>query len=218
MSDTNVTDKVGEVVSKAKGRFGRGDDGSDLEGRPGIVRDALRKLGAGDIDGFLDVMDDRVEWESPKAGNFPGGGNYTGTDEVRERFIGDAGRTFTEFGFEPESYLDAEEDSTVVALGRFVGKAAQGDNLETEGVLLWRFDGDGSANRICVITDSAAFPEVVTEKKQKEWEEEDREKERKEDEDESEAKGDSEPEGKGEDKSEAKAESDDEKDKDDDDR
>src|SRR3954470_9087582 len=206
MSDTNVTDKVGEVVSKAKGRFGRGDDGSDLDGRPGIVREALRKLGAGDIDGFLDVMGDRVEWESPKAGNFPGGGNYTGTDAVRERFIGDAGRTFTEFGFEPESYLDAEEDSTVVALGRFVGKAAQGDNLETEGVLLWSFDGDGTANRICVITDSAAFPEVVTEKKQKEWEEEDREKERKEDE--AEAKGDDDP--------QAKGGSDDEKQKDED--
>src|SRR4051794_21570666 len=195
MSDTNVTDKVGEVVSKAKGRFGRGDDGSDLEGRPGIVREALRKLGAGDIDGFLDTMSDRVEWESPKAGNFPGGGDYTGTDEVRERFIADAGRTFSEFGFEPESYLDAEEDSTVVVLGRFVGKAAEGDNLDTDGVLLWRFDGDGSANRICVITDSAAFPEVVTEKKQKEWEDEDRDKER--EDDEPEAKGDVDPQAKG---------------------
>ena len=217
MSDTGVTDKIEGAVSKAKGRFGRGNDGSDVEGRPAVVRETLRKLGAGDIDGFLDAMDDKVEWESPQAGNFPGGGNYAGTDEVRERFIGDAGRTFTEFGFEPETYLDAEEDNTVVALGRFVGKGAEGDNLDTEGVVLWRFDGDDTVNRICIITDSAAFPEVVTEKKQKEWEEEDREKEREE-----ESKSDDETEGKGEDKTEAKADSEsesesDEKSKDDDD-
>jgi ketosteroid isomerase-like protein len=184
------------------------------------VRDALRKFGSGDIDGFLEVMDDKVEWESPTAGNFPGGGDYAGTDEIRERFIGDVGRTFTEFGFEPETYLDAEEDNTVVALGRFVGKGAEGDNLDTEGVMLWRFDGDTTANRICIITDSAAFPEVVTEKKQKEWEEEDREKEREESEsksdDETEGKGEDKSEGKSEDRSEAKGESDDDSKKDED--
>jgi ketosteroid isomerase-like protein len=216
MSDTGVTDKVEEVVSKAKSRFGRGDDAADLEGRPGVVREALRKFGAGDIDGFLEVMDDKVEWESPNAGNFPGGGDYCGTDEVRERFIGDAGRTFTEFGFVPESYFDSDEENTVVALGRFVGKGVEGDNLDADGVLLCRFDGDTTMNRIVVITDSAAFPEVVTEKKQKEWEEEDRENERKEQEKDTEGKGEDETEGKSEDKSEAKGESDDEKQKDDD--
>jgi len=217
MSDTGVTDKVEEAVSKAKGRFGGGDDGADIEGRPGVVREALRKFGAGDIDGFLDVMDDKVEWEAPKAGNFPGGGSYKGTDEVREKFIGDAGRTFTEFGFEPTTYLDAEEENTLVVLGHFTGKGAEGGNLDTEGVMLWRFDGDDTVNRVCVITDSAAFPEVVTEKREKEWEEEDRERERKESE-ESESKGDDETEAKGEDKTEAKGESDDhEKSKDSDD-
>src|SRR3954468_726538 len=210
MSDTGVTDKVGEVVDKAKGRFGGGSDASDVEGRPRIVREALLKLGDGDIDGFVSAMDDDVSWETPKGGNFPGGGNHEGTKAVKERFIADVGRTFTEFGFEPESYLDAGDEQAVVVLGRFVGKGVEGDNLDTDGVQIWEFQGDDTAIRVCMITDSAAFPEVVTEEKQKDFEEEDREKEREEREAES-KKDDDEPEGKGEDKSEGKSESGDEK-------
>jgi ketosteroid isomerase-like protein len=216
MSDTSVSDKVGEVVSKTKSRFGRDDNGSaaDVEGRPGVVRDALRKLGDGDIDGFLAAMDDDVAWESPKAGNFPGGGVFSGTGDVKEKFVGDAGRTFTEFGFEPESYLDADEENTVIVIGRFIGKGVEGENLDVDAVQIWEFKGDDTATRVCTITDSAAFPEVITEEKQKEFEEEDRERERKEQEKDTESEGEDETEGKGEDKTEAKGESDDEKSKD----
>jgi|GraSoiStandDraft_4_1057263.scaffolds.fasta_scaffold636392_2 ketosteroid isomerase-like protein len=217
MSDTGVTDKVGEVVDKAKGRFGGGNGASDVEGRPRIVREALLKLGDGDIDGFLSVLDDKVSWETPQAGNFPGGGNHEGTEAVKERFFADAGRTFTEFGFEPESYLDAGDEDAVVVLGRFVGKGVEGDNLDTDAVQIWEFQGDDTAIRVCTITDSAAFPEVVTEDKQKEFEEEDKEKEREEREAEA-KKDDDKSESKSEDKSEAKGkdDSDDEKSKDDD--
>src|SRR4051812_43274235 len=211
MSDTSVSDKVGEVVSKTKSRFGRGDETADVEGRPGIVRDALRKLGDGDIDGFLAAMDDDVTWEAPGAGNFPGGGEHSGTEAVKECFIGDAGRTYTEFGFEPKNYLDAEEAQAVVVTGRFVGKGVEGDNLDVDAVQIWEFQGDDTAIRVATITDSAAFPAVVTEKKQKEFEEEDREEEREKD---AESEGEDKTEGKGEDKSEAKGESDDEKSKD----
>src|SRR3954471_17529547 len=182
MSDTSVSDKVGDVVSKAKGRFGRGDDGSsaDVDGRPGIVRDALRKLGDGDIDGFLAAMDEDVKWETPGAGNFPGGGEHSGTEAVKECFIGDAGRTYTEFGFEPGNYLDADDAQVVVVIGRFIGKGVEGDDLDVDAVQIWEFQGDDTACRVATITDSAAFPEVITETKQKEFEEEDRERERKE--------------------------------------
>ena len=222
MSDTNVSDKVGAAVSKATGgRFGRGNgSGADVEGRPGIVRDALLKLGDGDIDGFLAVMDDNVAWETPGAGNFPGGGTHSGTDAVKEKFIGDAGRTYTEFGFEPENYLDADDADAVVVIGRFIGKGVEGDNLDVDAVQIWEFQGDDTAIRIATITDSAAFPEVVTEEKQKDFEEEDSERERKErEEKESESKGEDDTESKGEDKTESKGQddSDDEKSKDDDD-
>src|SRR3954468_9880415 len=215
MSDTSVSDKVGEVVSKTKSRFGRGDETADVEGRPGIVRDALRKLGDGDIDGFLAAMDDDVTWEAPGAGNFPGGGEHSGTEAVKEHFIGDAGRTYTEFGFEPENYLDADDAQAVVVIGRFVGKGVEGDNLDVDAVQIWEFQGDDTAIRVCTITDSAAFPEVVTEDKQKEFEEEDKEKEREEREAEA-KKDDDKSESKSEDKSEAKGkdDSDDEKSKD----
>jgi|tagenome__1003787_1003787.scaffolds.fasta_scaffold19981700_1 ketosteroid isomerase-like protein len=217
MSDTSVSDKVGEVVSKTKSRFGRGDETADVEGRPGIVRDALRKLGDGDIDGFLAAMDDDVTWEAPGAGNFPGGGEHSGTEAVKEHFIGDAGRTYTEFGFEPENYLDADDAQAVVVIGRFVGKGVEGDNLDVDAVQVWEFQGDDTAIRVATITDSAAFPEVITEKKQKEFEEEDSERERKEREKDAESEGEDKTEAKGEDKTEAKGESDDdEKSKDED--
>src|SRR3954449_5887615 len=205
MSDTSVSDKVGEVVSKTKSRFGRGDETADVEGRPGIVRDALRKLGDGDIDGFLAAMDDDVTWEAPGAGNFPGGGEHSGTEAVKECFIGDAGRTYTEFGFEPGNYLDAEDAQVVVVIGRFIGKGVEGDDLDVDAVQIWEFQSDDTASRIATITDSAAFPEVITEKKQQEFEDEDRERERKEREEDAESEGD--------DKTQAKGESDDDREK-----
>jgi ketosteroid isomerase-like protein len=215
MSDTSVSDKVGEVVSKAKSRFGRGDDGSsaDVDGRPGIVRDALRKLGDGEIDGFLAAMDEDVTWETPGAGNFPGGGEHSGTEAVKECFIGDAGRTYTEFGFEPGNYLDAEDAQVVVVIGRFIGKGVQGDDLDVDAVQIWEFQSDDTASRIATITDSAAFPEVITEKKQQEFEDEDRERERKEREEDAESEGDDKTQGEGDDKTEAKGESDDDREK-----
>jgi len=209
MAETSVKDRIGEAVSKGKRRVGmEAPSAADADGRVGIVRGALRAYGQGDHDAFLDVMDEEVEWEGPPGKSFPGFGGHRGRDAVRERFIEDAGRTYTEFGFHPDAFLEAEEDDAVVVLGRFVGEGVEGDHLDARGVQIWEFKGNTVAT-ICTITDSAVFPELVTEDKQREWQEEDREKEREEresddknDQDEPEAKGENEPESKGETESE----------------
>ena len=168
-----MTGKVQEV----KRRFGmETPSAADADGNVGIVRGALRAFGEGDHDAFLDTLHDDVEWDAPDKGRFPGGGTQSGCEAVREHFIGDASRTYTEFGFRPESYLDADDEDAVVVMGRFIGEGVEGDKLDTEGVQVWEFKGN-TAVRVRTIADSPAFPEVVTERQQEKWREEDKERE-----------------------------------------
>jgi ketosteroid isomerase-like protein len=171
--------KVKEMVSSAKRRVGAEaprvteDDESQ---RAGVVRGALQAFGDGDMEGFVDTLKDDVMWENPEGDNFPGGGDLSGPDEVRERFIGDVGRTYTSFGFRPESFLETDQENAVVVLGRFEGESVTGDSVDTPGVQIWGFSGT-EVTHVRVFADTAAFPEVVTEEKEKEWAEEDRKKE-----------------------------------------
>jgi ketosteroid isomerase-like protein len=197
--------KVKEMVSSAKRRVGAEaprvteDDESQ---RAGVVRGALQAFGDGDMDGFADALKDDVMWENPEGDNFPGSGDLSGPDEVRERFIGDVGRTYTSFGFRPESFLETDHEDAVVVIGRFEGEGVTGDNVDTPGVQIWGFSGT-EVTHVRVFADTAAFPEVVTEQKEKEWAEEDRKKEEEEkSDDDSDSEGDGSDDGpKGEGKS-----------------
>src|SRR3954453_5222449 len=199
MTESGVKERVGEAVSKGKRRFGLEEPpAAEAGGLVGIVRGALRAFGEGDHDAFLDVMSEDVTWEAPDGDRFPGKGRHSGCDAVRERFVGDIDRTYTEFGFRPESFLDAADDEdAVVTVGRFVGKGVQGDTLDAPGVQIWDFKGN-TATRVRIITDTAQFPEVITEDRQREFEEEEDREEK-----EAEAKKDD-PEGKSESESESK--------------
>ena len=189
MPETSVREQVGEIVSNAKRRVGlETPSAADADGNVGIVRGALQAFGEGDIDGFVDALKDDVAWEGPSGKHFPGAGTYEGRDAVREKFIADVGRTFSEFGFQPESFLDADEENAVVVFGRFRGEGVEGNRVDTAGVQVWELEGNAVAS-IHIVTDSAAFPEVVTERKQQEWEREKEEKEKEKDSDEPEAKG-----------------------------
>src|SRR4051795_11260202 len=222
MTESGVKERVGEAVSKGKRRFGLEEPpAAEAGGLVGIVSGALRAFGEGDHDAFLDVMSEDVTWEAPDGDHFPGKGRHSGCDAVRERYVADIERTYTEFGFRPESFLDAADDEdAVVTVGRFVGKGVQGDTLDAPGVQIWDFKGN-TATRVRIITDTAQFPEVITEEKQREFEEEDRESER--EEKEAEAKKDEDSEGKSEDdtksesKDDTKSESKDDSDSDSDD-
>jgi ketosteroid isomerase-like protein len=206
--------KVKGMISSAKRRVGMEaprvteDDESK---RAGVVRGALQAFGSGDMDGFCDALTDDVMWENPEGENFPGGGDLSGPNEVRERFIGDIGRTYTSFGFRPETWIETDHEDAVFVIGRFEGEGVTGDAVDTPGVMVWGFTGS-EVTHVRVFTDSAAFPEVVTEEKEKEWEEEEKKKEEEEkkddsDSDDSEAKGDDDS--KSESDDDSKSESDD---------
>jgi len=171
--------KVKGMISNAKRRVGMEaprvteDDESK---RAGVVRGALQAFGSGDMDGFCDALTDDIMWENPEGENFPGGGDLSGPNEVRERFIGDVGRTYTSFGFRPETFIETDHEDAVLVIGRFEGESVTGDTVDTPGVQVWGFTGS-EVTHVRVFTDTAAFPEVVTEQKEKEWAEEEKKKE-----------------------------------------
>ena len=168
-----VRERAGEVVTKAKRRVGiENPSAADADGNVGTVRGALRAFGEGDFDSFIDALQDDVAWEAP-GGNFPGGGELEGRDAIKDKFIADAGRTFTEFGFVPENFVDTD-DGAVIVVGRFTGDAAEGDAVDAPGVQIWQFGRSSEAELIRIYTDGAAFPELITEEKLKEREEEEK--------------------------------------------
>ena len=193
---TGVKEQVSETKSKVKRRIGLERPlASEEGGRVGIVRGALQSFGQGDMDGFLDALKDDAPFECPSGKHFPGAGDHEGPDEVRETFVQDAGRTYTEFGFEPDTFIEADKDDAVIVFGSFVGEGVEGGQLDTGAVQVWEFEGNNVA-AVRIYADTAQFPEVVTEQKEQEWAEEDRKKEEERD---SEGDSDNESEGDGQD-------------------
>ena len=100
MAEGGIKDKAGDAVTRVKRRVGiENPSAADDDGNVGIVRGALRAFGEGELEQFIDALKDDVTWEAPK--EFPGGEALDGADEVKDQFLGDIGRTFTEFGFMP---------------------------------------------------------------------------------------------------------------------
>ena len=172
----SVKEQVGDLVTRAKRRVGvEQPSAADDEGHVGIVRGALRTFGEGNHDEFLDTLREDVVWEGPSGGHFPGGGEQLGRDAVRTEFVENAGRTFTSFGFKPESFVDADDANAVMVIGRFEGDGVEGDRLDEPAVQVWEFQGN-AVSRVRIFTDSAGFPSVITERREQEMEEQEREK------------------------------------------
>src|SRR3954462_3971294 len=179
MTDS-VKEQMGDLVTRAKRRVGvEQPSAADDDGRVGIVRGALRTFGEGNHDEFLDTLREDIVWEGPSGGHFPGGGEQLGRDAVRTEFIENAGRTFTEFGFQPESFIEADDANAGIGIGRFEGDGVEGDHVDEPAIQLWEFQGTAVA-RVRIFTDSAGFPSVITERREQEMEEEEREKKEKE--------------------------------------
>src|SRR3954451_18157698 len=175
-----VKEQVGDLVTRAKRRVGvEQPSAADDDGRVGIVRGALQTFGEGNTDEFLDALRKDVVWEAPNGGHFPGGGEQLGRDAVKTEFIENAGRTFTNFGFVPESFVDAEDVDAVIVIGRFEGDGVEGARLDEPGVQVWEFQGN-AVSRVRIFTDSAGFPAVITERREQEMEEQEREEKEKE--------------------------------------
>jgi ketosteroid isomerase-like protein len=187
-----VTERAGAMFTRAKRRIGiENPSAAEDEGNVGIVRGALRAFGAGEFDQFLDALKEDVTWEAP-GGNFPGGDMLEGRDEVRGKYIDTTFRTYTEFGFIPESFLDAGDDNAVVVFGRFAGDGVDGGSVDVAAVQVWQFKGT-EAEFVRIYTDSAEFPEAITEEKERQRREEEkkqREEEEKKEREETEGKSD----------------------------
>jgi len=165
----SIRDRLDGIVESGRRRLGvQSPDAAEGDGRVGIVRGALRAFAEGDLYKFLDVLDGEVAWDAP-AGNFPGRGGVLGRDAVRREYLGDIERSYTEFGFTAESFLDAGDEHGVVVIGRFHGKGVQGETLDARAAQVWEFSGK-SVTRVVTVVDTAAFPEVVTEAKQRRME------------------------------------------------
>ncbi|MEA2411710.1 MAG: SnoaL-like domain [Thermoleophilaceae bacterium] len=189
MTDS-VKEQVGDLVTRAKRRVGvEQPSAADDDGRVGIVRGALRTFGEGDTDGFLDALREDVVWEAPDGGHFPGGGEQLGRDAVKTEFVENAGRTFTDFGFIPESFVEADDVDAVLVIGRFEGDGVEGDRLDEPGVQVWEFQGN-AVSRVRIFTDSAGFPAVITERREKELDEKERKEKEKAEKEKDEAKSD----------------------------
>jgi ketosteroid isomerase-like protein len=189
MANASVKEQVGDLVTKAKRRVGvEQPSAADDDGNVGIVRGALRTFGEGNTDEFLDALREDVVWEGPNGGHFPGGGEQIGRDAVKTEFVENVGRTFTDFGFVPESFVDADDVNSVVVVGRFEGDGVQGDRIDEPAVQIWEFEGT-AVSRVRIFADSAGFPAVITERRQEELdkkEQEEKEKREKEEKGESE--------------------------------
>src|SRR3954452_15638067 len=180
MANASVKEQVGDLVTRAKRRVGAEQpSAADDDGRVAIVRGALKTFGEGDTDGFLDALKHDVLWEAPDGGHFPGGGELDGRDAVKSEFIENAGRTFTSFGFRPETFVEADDVDAVIVVGRFEGDGVEGARLDEPGVQIWEFQGNSVAH-VRIITDTAGFPPVITERREQEMEEQEREEKEKE--------------------------------------
>jgi ketosteroid isomerase-like protein len=179
MTDS-VKEQVGDLVTRAKRRVGvEQPSAADDDGHVGTVRGAWRTFGDGNHDEFLDALHHDVLWEGPSGGHFPGGGEHEGRDAVRKEFIENCGRTFTNFGFKPETFVDADDANAVIVIGRFEGDGVEGDRVDEPAVQVWEFQGNAVC-RVRIFTDSAGFPSIITERREQEMEEEEREKKEKE--------------------------------------
>jgi ketosteroid isomerase-like protein len=186
MANASVKEQVGDLVTRAKRRVGAEQpSAADDDGRVGTVRGALRTFGEGDTDGFLDALKHDVLWEAPNGGHFPGGGEQEGRDAVKSEFVENAGRTFTSFGFRPESFVEADDVDAVIVIGRYEGEGVEGARLDEPGVQVWEFQGE-AVTRVRIFTDSAGFPPVITERREEEMEQQEREEKEKEEKEEQE--------------------------------
>src|SRR3954452_19710590 len=139
-----VKDQAGEALTKAKRRFGiENPSAADADGNVGTVRGALRAFGEGNFDTFLDALEEDVTWEAP-GGNFPGGSELEGCEAIKDKFIADVGRTFSEFGYVPENFIDTD-DGAVVVVGTYKGDGARGDAVEAAAVQIWQFGSSTEA-------------------------------------------------------------------------
>src|SRR5689334_13426076 len=91
------------------------------------IRGGYDAFNSGNPQGVLERLDDDVVWVEPGGGNAPSG-TFNGPESVGSEVFPAVGEYFDEFRCDVENYDD--QGDTIVATGRFKGKAKSGADLD----------------------------------------------------------------------------------------
>ena len=123
-----------------------------------VVREMYAAFGRGDAGAIVDRVSDDVVWQGVVGAgkHVPTSGERRGKAAVTEFFqqVADAIAFET---FEPKKFI--AQDDTVVAVGRYVGRAKGGGRFASDWVMVFTLR-DGKVTRFQEFTDSSAINEA----------------------------------------------------------
>jgi uncharacterized protein len=125
-----------------------------------IVRGAYERFNEGDLEGFLGLLADDVEWvEMP--GPYPppaGGGAHRGRDTLARDVLSTLPENWETMSAEPEEFIDGGDH--VVVTMHFRGRTTAGNDVHAPGVQVWSVR-DGQLARMQNYTDTAQLARAL---------------------------------------------------------
>jgi len=123
------------------------------------VQSAYAAFGRGDIGGIIAILDENIEWKTPKAAEMPHTGLKKGHAGVLE-FFGSVAETWEFEAFEPREFIASGDE--VVVRGYYRMKSRRtGRTAESDWAMLWRFR-NGRVTHFQEYTDTAVLRDVLT--------------------------------------------------------
>jgi uncharacterized protein len=117
------------------------------------LQKAYEAFGKGDIEGASAPMSPQIQWYESTEG-LPWSGRHRGPKAVVEKVFGPASTQIQGLTVKPEEFLS--DGDTVVVLGTFGGKGADGKRFKTRFAHVWKMR-DGKAVRHENFTDPTPF-------------------------------------------------------------
>jgi len=125
----------------------------------GLVQQAYNSIKAGNIEAFLELLAEDVQWQLPEMVNVPFAGSWHGREGVRQFFS----KTFElqdVVEFEPDEYI--AQDDRVVVLGRFTMRIkATGRDFSSNWAHVWTVT-HGSVTHFYEFVDTAIVSKAYT--------------------------------------------------------
>ena len=123
------------------------------------LKQGYEAFARGDIERATEPFADDVRWEGSNSERIPGGGTYTGAQEIVQNAWATIPQNWDDFKVEPDEFI--EDGDTVIALGHNEAKAkATGKAVKVPFVHVWRFES-GKVKRVQTLTDTAVIAEAL---------------------------------------------------------
>lgn len=106
------------------------------EGNAGTVRQLHEAFDRQDIPGFLEHLDEGVQWEAPSS--LPYGGSFTGREAVGG-FFAQLPEHFEELAVTVHELIEAGD--VVLDICTISGRGKSGGTVEADAAFVWRFSG-----------------------------------------------------------------------------